>query len=159
MLPSCLFAEFMWKKHVPVIPVGNVSWHLNKKQHNLDLPQSPPGFFPPILGSGIPRCSTFIYHHGFPGSKSEHQLMAGQDTWIQRGEWITAVDGWNPANQLIDRYVFFPIIYRVSAPSQVVQDFSHQQYVIYGSIGCWCHKSTSVKKTIKKPRGSSMFLL
>ncbi len=35
------------------------------------------------------------------------------------------VDGWNPANQL--RLVVYPIIYRVSAPSQVVQDFSHQQ--------------------------------
>ena len=35
------------------------------------------------------------------------------------------VDGWNPANQL--RLVVYPIIYRVSAPSQVVQVFSHQQ--------------------------------
>ena len=32
----------------------------------------------------------------------------------------------NPANQL--RLVVYPIIFRVSAPSQVVQDFSHQQY-------------------------------
>ena len=39
---------------------------------------------------------------------------------------FTTVDGWNPANQL--RLVVFPIIYRDSAPSQVVQDFSHQQY-------------------------------
>ncbi len=37
----------------------------------------------------------------------------------------TTVDGWNPANQL--RLVVYPIIFRVSAPSQVVQDFSHQQ--------------------------------
>ena len=41
--------------------------------------------------------------------------------------YITTVDGWNPANQL--RLVVYPIIYRVSAPSQVVVwDFSHQQY-------------------------------
>ena len=40
--------------------------------------------------------------------------------------WLHTVDGWNPANQL--RLVVFPIIYRVSAPSQVVVwDFSHQQ--------------------------------
>ena len=32
--------------------------------------------------------------------------------------WNTTVDGWNPANQL--RLVVFPIIYRVSAPSQAV---------------------------------------
>ena len=39
--------------------------------------------------------------------------------------WHT-VDGWNPANQL--RLVVYPIVYRVSAPSQVVVwDFSHQQ--------------------------------
>ena len=37
-------------------------------------------------------------------------------------QYITTVDGWNPANQL--RLVVYPIIYRVSAP----QDFSHQQY-------------------------------
>ncbi len=36
----------------------------------------------------------------------------------------TTVDGWNPAP--VDGKC--PIIYRVSAPSQVVQDFSHQQY-------------------------------
>ena len=38
----------------------------------------------------------------------------------------TTVDGWIPANQL--RLVVYPIIYRVSATSQVVVwDFSHQQ--------------------------------
>ena len=38
------------------------------------------------------------------------------------------VDGRNPDNQL--RLVVFPIIYKVLAPSQVVQDFFHQQYVL-----------------------------
>ena len=38
---------------------------------------------------------------------------------------ISTVDGRNPAP--VYRY-FYPTIYRVSAPSQVVQDFSHQQY-------------------------------
>ena len=35
------------------------------------------------------------------------------------------VDGRNPANQL--RLVVYPTIYKVFAPSQVVQEFSHQQ--------------------------------
>ena len=39
------------------------------------------------------------------------------------------VDGRNPANQL--RLVVYPIIYKVLAPSQVVQDFFHQQYFHY----------------------------
>ena len=49
-----------------------------------------------------------------------------------RSTWcILLFDGWNPANQL--RLVVYPIIYRVLAPSQVVQDFSHQQYK-----SSWC---------------------
>ena len=35
------------------------------------------------------------------------------------------VDGRNPANQL--RLVVCPTIYKVLAPSQIVQDFFHQQ--------------------------------
>ena len=38
------------------------------------------------------------------------------------GMSIATVDGWNPANQL--RLVVYPIIYRVSAPSQVVSRIS-----------------------------------
>ena len=43
--------------------------------------------------------------------------------------YVDTVDGRNPANQL--RLVVYPIVYRVLPfyPSQVVQDFFHQQYV------------------------------
>ena len=44
----------------------------------------------------------------------------------QMGDWKDTVDGRNPANQL--RLVVYPMIYKVLAPSQVVQDFFHQQY-------------------------------
>ena len=45
-----------------------------------------------------------------------------------RVRWVNpTVDGWNPANH--QGWWLFTIIYRVSAPSQVVVwDFSHQQY-------------------------------
>ena len=38
-------------------------------------------------------------------------------------------------HQLIGK--LFPIIYKVLAPSQVVQDFFHQQYDYYRSNFCW----------------------
>ena len=70
----------------------------------------------------------------------------------------TTVDGRNPANQL--RLVVYPIIYKVLAPSQVVQDFSHQQYV--GPNMCplfrvwhtrpWLHVATTAFKTCFLPR-------
>ena len=40
-------------------------------------------------------------------------------------EYVTTVDGWNPANQL--RLVASPIISRVFTSQVVVWDFSHQQ--------------------------------
>ena len=65
-----------------------------------------------------------------------HSLQPTAGTWKlfpwKRGkkttsQYRTTVDGRNPANQL--RLVVYPIIYRVSAPSQVVVwDFFHQQY-------------------------------
>ena len=39
---------------------------------------------------------------------------------------MDTVDGRNPANQL--RLVVYPMIYKVLAPSQVVQDLFHQQH-------------------------------
>ncbi len=48
-------------------------------------------------------------------------------SWFGLSVCVT-VDGWNPANSPFEGKVVFPIIYRVSAPSQVVVwDFSHQQ--------------------------------
>ena len=35
---------------------------------------------------------------------------------------------WNPVNSPVEGQVVYPIIYKVLAPSQVVQEFFHQQY-------------------------------
>ena len=51
---------------------------------------------------------------------SNHQFSGAFAVRFREG---TPVDGWNPAPEVV-----YPIIYRVSAPSQVVVwDFSHQQ--------------------------------
>ncbi len=52
--------------------------------------------------------------------------------WWKEHVWLQVpahtVDGWNPVNSPVEGTVVFPTIYKVSAPSQVVQDCSHQQY-------------------------------
>ena len=44
---------------------------------------------------------------------------------------LDLVDGSEIRRSPVEGQVVFPIIYRVSAPSQVVQDFSHQQYQLF----------------------------
>ncbi len=73
------------------------------------------------------------------------ELWIVQD-WLPKDLWMSNVDGFFSNSKLTTfillmaeilhqlRLVVYPIIYRVSAPSQVVQDFSHQQYHPVGMI-------------------------
>ena len=67
-----------------------------------------------------------------PSSWATHDGVSTFSTCIKLSHFVyfqkrDTVDSWNLANQL--RLVVYPIIYRVSAPSQVVVwDFSQQQY-------------------------------
>ncbi len=70
--------------------------------------------------------------------RDEEETLGIRCATVELTDMGDTVDGWNPANQL--RLVVYPIIYRVSAPSQVVQDFSHQQYEIhtYSPANLYC---------------------
>ena len=57
---------------------------------------------------------------------AERYFRNSQRKRCAAGQTSATVDGKNPANQL--RLVVSPIIYRVLAPSQVVQDFFPQRY-------------------------------
>ncbi len=64
--------------------------------------------------------------------------LVGRGRWSQMRWGPPSYCWWLKSGDHQLRLVVFPIIYRVSAPSQVVQDFSHQQYQTSGGgfFGC-----------------------
>ena len=75
---------------------------------------------------------------------------------------LDLVDGSEIRRSPVEGQVVFPIIYRVSAPSQVVQDFSHQQYQLFhpsiSGLSDWmffCSLRFLLKKKIQAARCNS----
>ena len=77
---------------------------------------------------------TLFSNEGHPGCTGD--IFGASEGFFFGQSWGDSVDGSlkSGGNAPVEVGSEYPIIDRVSAPSQVVQDFSHQQYVAFGHL-------------------------